>query len=550
MLSPVSAPRAFGPGVHIALIAALFLAFELYGPALDSPFQFDDKSLPFAVPRFENQPLSTWISGNRPVLMFSYWLNSALDGINVSRFHAVNILLHFLNSVMAFLVLRHFITTRWLAVLLGGVFLVHPLQTESVSYIAGRSESLCAFFFLTAYTIFLWRPPGPIGWGRSAGIVALYAAAILTKEHGVVLPALLLLTDAFQSPNSIRRNWRLYLPISALALTGLAMVARVLATSNSAGFNTRGVTWDQYALTQTRAIFHYIRLALLPVGQSIDHDFPISRTPFEHHAWIFLAALLIAAATAYHFRRQYPLAAFGAFAFLIMLAPTSSIVPIADPFAERRMYLPLLALLLVAAEALRRFRISIPTGVFILAILSFLTYQRNRLWSDPVAFWLDTVRLSPQKGRPHSHLAEAAIGGHQCAAVAPVFEDARKRLPNDYHVLTGYAKILECVNQPEEAAGLLRQAAKVRPSSEVFELLGLLYGEMENTEASRRALESAIRINPGSASAHLAMGLWYHSARDWANAANSYRRVLEIEPFNRSARAALRTIDVNWPGGP
>lgn len=546
MLSSVSAPRAFGPGHYILLIAALFVAFELYGPTLDSPFQFDDKSLPFAVPRFENLPLSTWISGTRPVLMFSYWLNSMLDGANVSRFHAVNIVLHSLNSVLVFLILRYFVPARWPAVFLAGIFLVHPLQTESVSYIAGRSESLCGLFFLSAYAIFLWRPPGPISWRRSAAIVALYTAAILTKEHAVVLPVLLLLT----SLDTIRRDWRLYAPISALALAGLAMVAKVLATSNSAGFNTRGVSWDQYALTQSRAVFQYIRLTLVPIGQSIDHDFPISRTPLEHYAWISLAALLLTAATAYYFRRRYPLAAFGVFAFLILLAPTSSIIPIADPFAERRMYLPILALLLVAAEALRRYRISIPAGVFLLALLSFLTYQRNRLWADPVAFWTDTVNNSPQKGRPHAHLAEAALTAHQCAAVAPVFEDALKRLPNDYHVLTGSAKILECVGQPEEAAGLLHHAAQVRPSAEVFELLGLLYGEMENAEASRQALESAIRINPGSASAHLAMGLWYQSVQDWTNAANSYRRVLEIEPFNRSARAALRTIDVNWPGGP
>jgi tetratricopeptide (TPR) repeat protein len=326
------------------------------------------------------------------------------------------------------------------------------------------------------------------------------------------------------------------------------MVAKVLSASSSAGFNTRGVSWDQYALTQARAIFHYIRLALIPIGQSIDHDFPLSRTPFEYHAWIFLAALLITAAAAYYFRHQYPLASFGVFAFLILLAPTSSIVPIADPFAERRMYLPLLALLLIVAEALRRYRLSIPVGVFVIALLSFLTYQRNRLWADPVAFWLDTVKHSPNKGRPHTHLAYAAVTAHQCPAIAPVFDEALQRMPNDYHVLTGYAKILECVGQTEGAASLLQHAAKVRPSAEVYELLGLLYGEMQNTEASRLALEAALRINPDSASAHWAMGLWYQSAQDLTNAANSYRRVLEIEPFNRPARAALRAIEANGPG--
>ncbi|MEO6758535.1 MAG: hypothetical protein ABIO24_03705, partial [Saprospiraceae bacterium] len=365
--------------------------------------------------------------------MFSYWLNSVLDGANPARFHAVNILLHFLNSVLTFRILTSFLASRWTAVFLAGIFLVHPLQTESVSYIAGRSESLCALFFLGAYATFLARSPAPISWRRSAAILALYTAASMTKEHAVVLPALLLLT----SPKTIRQDWRLYAPLSVLALAGLAMVASVLAASKSAGFNTHGVTWYEYALTQCRAIFHYVRLSLIPIGQSIDHDFPVSRTPFEYHAWIYLVALLLLVSAAYYFRHRYPLAAFGTFAFLILLAPTSSIIPVADPFAERRMYIPLIALLLIAAEPLRRFRVSMPAAALVLGLLSFLTYQRNRLWADPVAFWIDTVSQSPQKSRPYSHLAEAALSANRCAAVAPVFDDAYKRLPNDYFILTG-----------------------------------------------------------------------------------------------------------------
>ena len=549
MQSPVSAPRAFGPGHYLFILATLLVAFELYGPALNSPFLFDDKALPFAIPRLENVPLSTWVSGTRPLLMFSYWLNVFFDGANPSRFHAVNIFIHFLNTLLAFAVFRFFLPSRWPAIFLAGIFLTHPLQTESVSYIAGRSESLCGLFFLSAYALFLRRPDTPISWARSAGIFTLYGAAILTKEHAVVLPALFLLTDLFQSPRNIRRDWRLYIPIAAIAVAGAAMVAWVLSTAVSAGFNTRGVTWDQYALTQARAIFYYIRLAILPIGQSIDHDFPISRTPLDHHAWFFVLLLAAMVTAAVYFRRRFVLASFGFFAFLLLLAPTSSIIPIADPFTERRMYLPLMALLLIVAQPLRQVRLPIPAGVLLIAVLSLLTFQRNQLWSDPVALWLDTVHQSPHKGRPHSHLAEAAIAANQCAAVAPVFESAHPRFPNDYQFLTGHAKILECIGQPRLAAALLHHAARVRPSAEVFELLGLLYGEMENVEASRHALESALRLNPSSASAHLAMALWYQSAQDFPNAANSYRRVLELEPFNRAARAALQRLDIYRPGG-
>ncbi|MFN0103614.1 MAG: tetratricopeptide repeat protein [Bryobacteraceae bacterium] len=553
MLPTVSPPQTLSPYRHIFyVLAALFAAFELYGPTLHAPFLFDDKVLPFAAPQFEHAPLSAWISGTRPVLMFSYWLNFTLAGPNTGSFHNVNILLHAANSLLVYAVLRHFVPARWPAALLAAVFLVHPLQTESVSYIAGRSESLSAFFFLAAYVVFLRRPEGAVTWARSAAIIAFYVAAILSKEHTVVLPALLLLTDAFHSPNNIRRNWRLYIPMAVSALAGLAMVARVLAMSKSAGFNTSGATWYQYALTQTRAIFQYLRLTLLPVGQSVDHDFPISHSVTEHHTWLFLTSLVLLTGAAFYFRRRFPLAAFGFFAFLLLLAPTSSIIPINDPLAERRMYLPLLALLLVSAQAIPRFRVPIPTAIAlaVLAIFSILTYQRNVVWSHPIAFWLDTVRNTPQKGRPYSHLADAAVSENSCADIAPFLDDARTRLPDDYYVLTGYARILECVGRPTEAAGLLQRAAQVRPSAEVFELLGLLYGEMKDKEASREALESALRLNPNSVSAHMAMALWYQAADDLTNAAKAYKRVLEIEPYHGAARSALRAIEFNLTAGP
>jgi protein O-mannosyl-transferase len=542
MLSPVS-PRHAWHRVLLFLLLPLFIAFELYGPTLHAPFLFDDKVLPFAIPRFEHLPLSTWVSGTRPVLMFFYWLNYGLAGSNTGPYHAINILLHFFNSILAYAILRCFVPSRWPAVFLAAIFLLHPLQTESVSYIAGRSESLCAFFFLAAYALYLRRPPGPITWRRSGTILMLYGAAILTKEHAVVLPALFLLTDAFESAATIRRNWRIHAPIAVLALAGLAMVAKVLSSAVSAGFNIRNVTWNQYALTQTRAILQYLRLAILPFGQSVDHDFPISHSLTEHYTWLFLSALVLFTAAAFYFRRSYPIAAFGFLAFLLLLAPTSSVVPIADPFAERRMYMPLLALLIISAEALRRVRLSIPVAIAVLAFFSFLTYQRNMLWSDPLALWLDTVSKGPQKGRPYSHLAQAAVSANRCPAFVPFFEEASQRLSNDYYVLTGHAKILECAGQPAQAIPLLQRAARLRPSAEVYELIGLLYGELENAEASRKALESAIRLDPQSASAHLAMGLWYQSAKDLANAATSYKRVLEIEPNNRAAVAALRAID-------
>src|SRR5579884_2270914 len=134
--------------VYAAVVAAAaVIAFWAYGPALNGAFVFDDTVLPYHLPNFP-EGLTAWVTGVRPMLMFSYWIS-----YNLSKepfgFHVFNVLVHVLNSVLVFLILARFAPAEAPArparvpALLGAlIFLFHPIQTESVSYIAGRSESL------------------------------------------------------------------------------------------------------------------------------------------------------------------------------------------------------------------------------------------------------------------------------------------------------------------------------------------------------------------------------------------------------------------------
>src|SRR5262249_30351640 len=157
------------------------------------------------------------------VLTTSYWLNYQFTGDDPSGYRYVNFAAHAANVALVFLVLYRLLefagwdnAKRRIAALLGAaVFLVHPLQTESVAYIAGRSESLCALFMLLAWAVFLYRPEGAICWRRAAAILFLAGVAVATKENGVAIGGVLLLTDLFwgreAGVKAVRANWRLYL---------------------------------------------------------------------------------------------------------------------------------------------------------------------------------------------------------------------------------------------------------------------------------------------------------------------------------------------------
>jgi hypothetical protein len=355
-------PRDFPLNFAFVLLGAAFLiGYVLYAPTFSGPFVFDDSGLPFYTWNRE-RPASAWVSGVRPGLMFSYWLNRYFWGDSPGAYHAVNLFIHIGNAGLVFLVLWRLLgwcnwdlRRRKVGAASGALlFLIHPLQTESVSYIAGRSESLSTLLVLAAYSFFLYRRKPAISWLEAIGVLLLFGLAILTKENTVSLAGILILTDTFWpdpfSTSALRRNWRLYALMLPATLAGAGAVFRMLGSAPTAGFSVPGITPFQYALTQARAIFTYLRLALVPYGQSVDHDFPISRSLFDHGAafWAILLCLLIVAAV--RLRREWPLTCFGLLFFLVALAPTSSIIPILDPLVERRMYLPLVGLILIGCE--------------------------------------------------------------------------------------------------------------------------------------------------------------------------------------------------------
>jgi len=195
------------------------------------------------------------------------------------------------------------------------VFLIHPLQTESVSYIAGRSESLAAMFVLLAYMVFLYRRHEAISWVETAAVLALFGLGVSTKENAVSLAGILVLTDVYWpqpfSTRGLRNNWKLYAAMVPGALLATFVIVRMLATVQSAGFSVPNLTWYQYGFTEARAFFTYARMAAIPLGQSIDHDYPVSHTILQHGAIFYLAALAGLIAVCYRWRKRYPLACFG-----------------------------------------------------------------------------------------------------------------------------------------------------------------------------------------------------------------------------------------------
>ena len=555
MAAVIKTPQAAYWPYALGFFLALAAAFQVYGPSLYGPFIFDDQYLPFSVPNFPADAWRAWVSGNRPVLMLSYWVNFQLSGLQTFSYHAFNVIFHAADAILIFFIARKIqefagVERRRrdvLAVFAGALFLLHPANSESVGYVASRSENLSVLFFFSAFALFLYRREPQVTWMRAAFILTLFAAAALTKEHTIVLPALLLLTDYFWNPPfsfaGIRRNWRLYAPVSIAAVVVGAFLVTKLRGAPTAGFEVKGLNWYQYFFTECRAFWVYIRLFLFPAGLRIDYDFPISHTIVDHGAILGLIAILAAAGAAFYFRRRYPLAAYGFFAFVILMAPTSSFVPIKDPVAERRLYLSMIGLLFIVLEFLGRLDVKqmkwIAGLAGVLVVAAIATYQRNAVWADPVILWEDTVAKSPHIARDEFQLAEAYRERGDCAKALDHYARSAQLDSTDDRLFIDWGLAYDCLNQPERALEKFRYAAAMNRTAHVYTQIGMIYAKQGQNAEALEALAQAARMDPNFDVVYQYRGGVRQNMGDLPGAIADFERALALNPHNGVAAQAL-----------
>ena len=551
----------------LAVLGAILVAFWAYSPAMHGEFLFDDNVLPFSLPNAA-APLSAWIGQIRPVLMFTYWINSRISSVDPFSYHVFNVMIHCLASLLMFPMVRRLL--EWsgaearLRNLLAGfaalLFLLHPVQAESVAYLAGRSEALSVLLVFACFTVFLYRPQPAVTWPVAAAVLALFGAALLAKEHTVVLPGLLLLTDYWWNPGfsfqGIRRNWKLYLPVILGAAAGVAFFWHLILgvdTGGTAGFGIKEFTWYQYFFTQCRALFVYIGMFVLPVNLTADWDFPISKTILDGGAIFGLLALLALAAAAWHYRRRFPLATYGYFVYLLLMSPTSSILPIQDTIAERRLYFSMFGLLLILVDVLSRLKVdrrTLAAACLIVALAAAgATRARAAVWADPVSLWEDTVRKSPNKRRAHFQLAYAY---DQQTRYGDAIEEYRKAAalgPLSPDLLVDWGLAYDHIAQFHQALAKFQQAALMQPTAHIYTQIGMAYAQQSRWMEALQALATAEKADPSFPDTYVYRGKVYLNANQVPAAIQEYRRALAIDPTLEDARHDLAIAEARLRAG-
>jgi Flp pilus assembly protein TadD len=405
-------------------------------------------------------------------------------------------------------------------------------------------------FGLAAFAVFLYRKERAATWGVAITVLLLFGLALGSKQNAIALPALLLLTDYWWNPGfsfeGIRNNWKLYAPAVAGAIVGVALFWRVIMTAQTAGFGMKDLTWYQYFFTQCRALFVYLGMFLLPANLTADWDFSISHSVLDHGAIAGLIALIGLAAAAWHFRRRFPLASFGYFAFLVMMAPTSSILPIRDPIAERRLYSAMVGLLLIVVDLLGHLRVERKVLVGACAVIALVagvaTRARAAVWSDPMALWQDTAHKAPNKRRVRFQLGYAYFSSNppDYRHAIDEFEKAAALEPPDYNLLIDWGLAYDGLDRTDDALAKLRQAAAIEPKAHVYTQIAYVYAKVGRWNEALDALDTAEKLDVGFAAIYMYRAEIYLKTGRCMEAYTEAQKALRLDPANSKVQSDIQ----------
>ncbi|MCG8404392.1 MAG: tetratricopeptide repeat protein [Phycisphaerales bacterium] len=560
--------------VRLWMFAAMLVAGVLpYTNSFSSPFLFDDEEAIVENPHIRtlwpiakalDAPPQSSVAG-RPVVSLTLALNYHFGKLNPWGYHAVNLSIHLLAGLTLFGIIRRTLLSRRLKARYGPgaanlalaasiLWMVHPLQTESVTYIIQRAESLMGLFYLTTvYLVIRGRDAKRrIAWyGAAVGACALGMA---TKEVMVTAPLLVLLYDrSFWSQSfrvALRRRRGLYVALGAtwLILAGLMSSG---PRSESVGFNPGLPTsWD-YATTQIEVVTHYLRLAVIPFPLCLDYGWPIVKSIREIVPQ--LVALLILTGVTVWMIRVKSAWAFPGLWFFLILAPTSTVIPIIDAAFEHRMYLPLAAVSILVVvgvhDVVRRVaRGRTDTGLRRLLLVLFLmtatplgvlTYRRNTDYESAYSIWKDVVTKRPDNDRGHLNLGKALFQrGEFESSIEAYLESLRLNRDSTVHNNLGIA--LAQIGREEEAIAHCKAAIAMKPDwAEAHYNLGYVLARFGRYPEAIVQYQEALRQRPVYPEAHYNLGNAFAHTANLHAALQQYTKAIEDDPHHYQAHYNL-----------
>jgi protein O-mannosyl-transferase len=554
---------------YIILFIMAISVFLLYSNTLHYPFHFDDEYIIVENTDLHIKEIS-WdlitkminrVFGFRPIPMASFALNYYFGGHYAFGYHLVNILIHIVNGVLIYFFLKFTLLIQvknnqfktigikenannnpltynhdifWIVFFSALLWLVHPLQTNSVTYIVQRMNSMAALFFLSSILLYiqgrniqiknLSDQPTRAKKSKSASYLPYFfytgslTAGFISlgcKETSATLPFFVLLYELFFFQNLRSESIKKLLLFSLIVIVSILLIFLAAIGFQFlsyyfdlyyAGYN---FTMSQRVLTEFRVIIYYLSLIFFPHPNrmNFDYDFPLSHSLIDPVTTVFsLSFIIILLAVAFFFAKKEKILSFAILWFFGNLVIESSIIPL-DIIFEHRTYLPSILISLIFVIAIWRLIKYDKLKIFILSgfvvLLSFWTLQRNSVWENSISLWQDCVKKSPNKDRPHADLGRSyELAGRLDEAIEE-FEKTLKINPLHQFALRNMGLAMYKKGNLDESISFYRKALQSDPYlAEAHNDLGVALIDKKKLEEGISHYQQAIQLKPTHPEAH------------------------------------------------
>ena len=563
-------PRTNGWINLLCIFTIITVVFIAYANSLQNDFVWDDeflvrdnafiRSFSHIKDIFTSYLASS--SGNvnnfyRPIQDLSYMTDYFLWGYDPKGFHLTNVLLHAICAVLVYILFLRILSDYKAPFLTAVLFGIHPINTEAVTYVAGRADSLYLLFFLLSFILFLktvqsLERHSKMEYGLYILSLFCYFLSILSKEIGIILPLILILYHAVFLKNSPvhAAGRKLYLPYFVIFVLYLFLRKTALDFSSfSPSFAMAKYPLYQRMLTTSKAIAVYLRLLILPFGLHMERNVKVARSLFEPGAFsslLILVVIFFGVLKAY--KKDLKSIFFASMWFFAGLLPVSNIVPINSFIAEHWVYLSAIGVFAIAGMGMVRllksghfFKImSILVCIGAVFFYIFLTIDRNKDWRDEVTFFKDTIKYAPNNERLHLNFGNTYLEHGMKREALEEYKRAIELRPNNDIAYANIGSVYISEGRLNEARINTEKALSINPRfPQALFNLGVIYHSTGNMKAAEESYEKALELHPDFLNCHMNLASLYLKKGEIEEAKKHWREALRINPNEKEARRYL-----------
>jgi tetratricopeptide (TPR) repeat protein len=542
----------------INLLILTAVGFAVYSNSLQSEFHYDDMTSIIVQSRITTfkifSDFNYWINiSNRPLSDFTFAINYHFGKLNVIGYHLLNIIIHVFNGWLVYLLVLKIMSFRriiddrlfrnryLIAFFSALIFLVHPIQTESVTYVVQRMTSLSSlFYFLAVYLYILGRLEFLENQRKWKSIILLFAACcsgllgLLSKQDAITFPAAFIMAELFFIRRPDAKICRKYL---LTVISALSIIILTIILAGKLPVETPIISRQNYLLTQFRVIYKYMQLSVLPINLNLDYDFKISTSFWNFKVIGSLLLILAVIGSGIILYRKFKPVSFGIFWYFLTLSVSSSLIPIKDVIFEHRLYMPMFGYSIILVYLISYFLIEKRQRMYVILMsliaLSYAaaTYNRNIVWKTEYGLWRDVIKKSPNKARPWCNIGYAVLNMDSLDQAERYFEKSLELDPHLPLALNNLGHTWSRKGNPQKALPYFLKAVENDPHYvNALNNVGCTYIELKRSSESISYFERAIILDPDFLRTYYNISRAYIEMHDLNKAVEYLTRYLKLQP--------------------